>query len=408
MTGCIRRAGRYTGQTVDLTSILAAARGRRPRSRRDGSAQRSRRSSRRWLRCAPLLVTLAACGNDSGAQPNGPPPVAVQIATAEAAPLPRTLDSVGTLESPEQTVVAAEQAAQVVEIDIPEGKLVQKGHVLVQLDAGQAAAARKIARARLDNAKSKRARLQALRDSNVSSEQQLEDADAAFREAEGEVEEASIRVGKLTIRAPFAGIVGLRRIQPGQYVKVGDPVVELTRVDPLQLVFSVPQRHASELAVGQGVLATAGRCGERFEGKVTAIEPMVDPATRTVKLKAEVPNPDGQLRPGMAASVRLVVEEIPDAIRIPHEAVVRQGARYFVYVIDGEQHARQRPVELGTFFVDSVQVRSGVAAGDRVVVAGHQKLSPGSAVSSAPYEPLRNPTLELGWFGPGRGEECDG
>ena len=352
-----------------------------------------------------LVLVAAACGNDSGAQPNGPPPVAVQIATAEAAPLPRTVDSIGTLESPEQTVVAAEQAALVVQIDIPEGKLVQKGHVLVQLDAGQAAAALKVARVRLENAKSRRARFQALRASNVSSEQALEDADAAFREAEGEVEEASIRVSKLTIRAPFAGIVGLRQIQPGQYVKVGDPVVELTRVDPLQLVFSVPQRHASELAIGQGVLATAGRCGERFEGKVAAIEPMVDVATRTVKLKAEVPNSDGQLRPGMAASVRLVVEQIPGAIRIPHEAVVRQGARYFVYVIDAEQHARQRPVELGTFFVDSVQVRNGIAAGERVVVAGHQKLAPGSAVQSEPYEPVHNPTLELGWFGPA--DDCE-
>ncbi len=351
-------------------------------------------------------MLLTACGNDSGAQPAGPPPVAVQIATAQAAPLPRTIDTIGTLESPERTVVAAEQAAQVLEIDVPEGKLVQKGHVLVQLDAGQASAALKVARARLDNAKTRRARTEALRASKVSSDQAVEDADAAFREADGEVEQASIRVSKLTIRAPFAGIVGLRQVQPGQYIQVGDPVVELTRVDPLQLVFSVPQRHASELAVGQGVLATSGRCGERFEGKVTAIEPMVDAATRTVKLKAEVPNPKAQLRPGMAASVRLVVEEIPDAIRIPHEAVVRQGARYFVYVIDAEEHARQRPVEIGTFFVDSVQVRSGIAAGERVVVAGHQKLSPGSSVRSSPYEPVHNPTLDLGWFGPA--EDCEG
>jgi RND family efflux transporter MFP subunit len=380
---------------VDLTYILTGLRAKRPALQLPG-----------WQSCAVLLVALAACGNNSGAQPNGPPPVAVQITTAEAAPLPRTLDSVGSLESSEQTVVAAEQAAQVVSIEIPEGKLVQKGHVLVQLDAGQAAAARKVARARLENAKTKRARLEALRASNVSSDQALEDAQAAFREAEGEVEEAEIRVSKLTIRAPFAGIVGLRRVQPGQYVKVGDPVVELTRVDPLQLVFSVPQRHAVDLAVGQAVLATAGRCGEHFEGKVTAIEPMVDAATRTVKLKAEVPNPKGLLRPGMAASVRLVVEQIPDAIRIPQEAVIRQGARYFVYVIDAEQHARQRPIELGTFFVDSVQVRSGIAAGDHVVVAGHQKLQPGSAVQSAPYEPLRNPTLELGGFGPV--DECEG
>jgi membrane fusion protein, multidrug efflux system len=356
------------------------------------------------LLAALLATSLQACGNDTGAQPDGPPPIAVQIATAVAAPLPRTLDAVGTLESSEQTVVAAEQAAQVLDIDIPEGRLVQKGHVLVQLDAGDAAAALKVARARLESAKTRRARIESLRASNVSSDQALEDAVTAFREAEGQVDQAAIKVSKLTIRAPFAGIVGLRRIQPGQYIQVGEPVVELTRVDPLQLVFSVPQRHASELENGQHVLALSGRCGERFEGDVTAVEPMVDAATRTVKLKAEIPNPEGRLRPGMAASVRLVLQEIPEAIRIPHEAIIRQGARYFVYVVDAEEHARQRTVELGTFFVDSVQVRDGVKPGERVVVAGHQKLSPGAAVQSEPYEPVHNPTLDLGWFGPA--EDC--
>jgi membrane fusion protein (multidrug efflux system) len=304
------------------------------------------------------------------------------------------LAAVGSLQSPETTTVASEIAGTTVAIDIPEGRYVKAGHLLARLDDAEARAARSVARARLTNAKARLARLRSLRASSVSSQQALDDAVAEFDAAQGEVDEAETRLRKTDIRAPFAGILGLRQVNQGQYLDPGDPIVEITQVDPLELEFGIPQRHASELELGQVVL------GQRFEASVDAIDPRVDPATRAVRLQAAVPNPDGRLLAGMAVRVRLVVGAVSDAVVIPREAIIRQGTKHRVYVVDEESRAHQHDVALGTFFVDGVHVRAGVAPGETVVVAGHQKLQEGALTSPQPYQPIENPNLELGWFGP--------
>lgn len=357
------------------------------------------------LGCAAYLAVASAlvwgCGSGPvGEGSDGPPPVGVQVTTAIARELPRTLAAVGSLQSPHTTTVASEIDGTVVAIDIPEGRPVKVGYLLVRLDDAEARAALSIARARLKNARARLARLRSLRESRVSSEQALDDAVAESDAAQGAVDEAETRLFKTRILAPFTGILGLRLVNLGQYLSSGDPVVEITQVDPLELEFGIPQRHAPELEIGQTVLGTVGQCGQRFEGRVDAIDPRVDPGTRALRLQAVVPNEEGGLRPGMAVRVRLVVGSIPDAVVIPQEAIVRQGTKHLVYVVDDEDRARQREVALGTFFVDGVQVPSGIDPGDRVVVAGHQKLKPGAPTHPQPYEPTRNPNLELGWFGP--------
>jgi membrane fusion protein (multidrug efflux system) len=326
--------------------------------------------------------------------------VVVQVVTATASELPRTLAAVGSLQSPETTMVASEVAGTTVGIDIPEGRYVAEGHLLARVDDAEARAALSVARARLTNAEARLGRLRSLRASRVSSQQALDDAVAEFDAARGEVDEAEIRLRKTEIRAPFAGILGLRQINQGQYLDRGDPVVEITQVDPLELEFGIPQRHASELELDQVVLGTVGQCGQRFEARVDAIDPRVNSATRAVRVQGAVPNPDGALLPGMAVRVRLVVGAIPDAVVIPQEAIIRQGTKHRVYVVDEEGRARERDVNLGAFFVDGVHVRAGVEVGDTVVVSGHQKLRAGAPTRPQPYQPTQNPNLELGWFGP--------
>lgn len=344
---------------------------------------------------------VLACGPESpGDAPDGGPPVTVQVMTPVASDLPRTLDAVGSLQSPETTTVASEVAGTTVAIDIPEGRYVKAGHPLVRLDDAVPRAALSVARARLTNAKARLGRLRSLRASSVSSQQALDDAVAEFDAAQGEVDEAETLLAKTEIRAPFGGILGLRQVNLGQYLNPGGPIVEITQIDPLELEFNVPQRHAAELALDQLALGTVGTCGERFEARVEAIDPRIDAATRTVRVQADVPNAEGRLRPGMAVRVRLVIGAIPAAVVVPQEAIVRQGSKYLVYVVDAEGRARQREVVLGSFFVDGVHVRSGVRAGDRVVTAGHQKLQPGALTTTQPYVPTQNPNLELGWFGP--------
>ena len=363
--------------------------------------------SRDPLVCFLILVaviasaSLSACGNDSRPKAGGDrPPVVVQVVTAMASELPRTLAAVGSLQSPETTVVASEIAGTTVAIDIPEGRHVMAGYLLARVDDAEARAALSVAHARLTNARARLERLRLLRASSVSSEQALDDAVAEFDGAQGEVDEAETRLRKTEIRAPFAGILGLRQVNQGQYLDPGAPIVEITQVDPLELEFGLPQRHASELELDQVVLGTVGQCGQRFEARVDAIEPRVDPTTRAVRLQATVPNPDGKLLPGMAVRVRLVVGAIPNAVVVPQEAIIRQGTKHRVYVVDEEGRARERDVTLGSFFVDGVHVRAGVDVGDTVIVAGHQKLRAGAPTSRKPYQPTQNPNLELGWFGP--------
>ena len=350
--------------------------------------------------CAFVLsLALGACGN-SGDASHSPPPVRVQVVIATPRTLPSTITSVGSLASPDMATVASEIEGRVVATDVPEGRRVETGHVLARLDDAEHRAAVSVARARRNNARDRLKRLENLRRKSVSSEQAYDDAKAEFDAATGALNEASTRLKKTTIAAPFAGVLGLRRVNVGQYVEAGDAIVELTRVDPLELRFAVPQRHAGELAVGQEVRGRVGSCGAPFPGEVAAIDPRVDPGTRSIRLLATVPNPDGTLLPGMAVSLRLVVGEIENALLVPQEAIVRQGTKHMVYVLDAEDKADPHAVALGRFFVDGVHLPSGIAPGARVVVTGQQKLRPGALTAPEPFEPIDNPNLALGRFGP--------
>ncbi len=324
----------------------------------------------------------------------------VQVIQAAPRKLPRTVTAVGSLESPQMTTVATEIAGKVESLALPEGKRVEAGHVLARLDADTATAAQSVAQARLQNAKDRLARLEPLRAQGVASQQAYDDAKAEFDGATGAHDEAATRLAKHTIRAPFAGTLGLKQANVGQYVEAGDPIVEITPAHALELHFAVPQKNVAELAVGQAVEGVVGRCELRFEGEVTAVDPRVDPRTRMVGLRARVTKSSGELVPGMAVRVRLVLAELPGAIVLPQEAIVRQGTKHFVFTLDAKQQAEQREVALGEFFVDGVHVASGVDAGATVVVAGQQKLRPGAPTAPAPWTPVINPNLEIGRYGP--------
>lgn len=357
------------------------------------------------MRRLPLLLLLLsahalACGESPSETPPGPPPAAVQVLTAEARTLPRTLSAVGSLESPDMTTVASEIAGKVVALDVPEGTRVDAGFVLARLDDAEGRASLSVATAKLENARDRHARQGPLHEQGVASDQSLEDALAELRGAEGAYQEARTRLDKHTIRAPFAGVLGLRQVNVGQYVPAGQPIVEITLVDALELRFYLPQKDLPRLAPGQTVHGVVGRCEARFEGTVTALDPRVDPATRMVGLQAAVQGEAGALHPGMAVRVRLLVEEVPAAILLPQEAIVRQGTKYVIYTVDAQNAAQPREVTLGEFFVDGVHVTRGIAAGDRVIVSGQLKLQPGSPVAPQPFTPTRNPNVNVGRYGP--------
>jgi membrane fusion protein (multidrug efflux system) len=368
-----------------------------PRGRaRQGGLRRPAGRAAAWL----ALLALAACDREGPGMSSGRPALPVQVVTASAQAIPRTIDAVGSLESPDPTQVAAEVSGTVVSIDIAEGRRVAAGHVLVRIDDAELRARTAEARALYRQAQERLRRTRSLREQGVASDEALDDALATHDAAEAALDEADTRLRKSSIRAPFEGVLGLRQVSLGQFLDEGDPVVRLTQIDPLDLVFTVPQRHAGAVARGQRAFGVVSRCGGRLEAEVTAIEPRLDPVTRMLRVKARVPNPEGALAPGMAVSLRLVVEEIPDAVVLPQETIVRQGTKHVVYVVDGENLAHLREVTLGQFFRDGVHVTRGVAPGDVAIAAGYQKLGPGAPVQPQPWKDTQNPLLDLGWFGP--------
>ncbi len=345
-----------------------------------------------------LLCIAAACQQDpaGGAHADRSSGTVVQTVTLEAMAIPHLLNAVGTVESPQDTELAAEVEGAVTFLDIPEGREVESGYLLARIDDRQARAALSVAEARYRNAKETFDRLQALHGAAVISRQELDDATTALDEAEGQLDDARTTLGKTAIRAPFAGVVGLRRVSLGAYLSAGDAVVRLTQIKPMHLVFSLPQRAVAQVAIGQTVRGVAGGCTERFTAQVSVIDPSLDPETRMVRIQADLANEKGRLRPGMSATVRVEVRTKPDAVTVPQEAVVRQGTKRIVYTVGDDNTVNASEVKLGEFFTDLVEVTSGLSPGDIVVASGHQKLRPGALVNPEPYQPTDNPNLALG------------
>jgi membrane fusion protein (multidrug efflux system) len=358
------------------------------------------------------LSLLVACGRDgqnagaSGAPSAGPPkmpPVPVEVATAERGEMPITISAVGSFQSPETTTVAADVAGLIVYLDAPEGKVVAQGHVLARLDQQVSQAALQVAEAREKNAQAELARVKPLFEDGVVPRSTYDDAVAEVEVAAGQLAEARTRLGKNEVKAPFAGVLSLKSAQMGQYVSSGDAIVQLTKVQPLELVFNVPENDATKVRPGQTVEGRVGRCGEPFTGRVEALDPSVDLATRTLDVQALVQNENRVLRPGMSARVRVIVGSAGDAILVPRPALVNQGTRYLLYLVDAAGTVSEHEVAPGQFLLDTVEIKKGLQGGEQVIVAGHQKVRPGAQVQTMPWQPVDNPLLSLG---DREGEDC--
>jgi membrane fusion protein (multidrug efflux system) len=198
-------------------------------------------------------------------------------------------------------------------------------------------------------------------------------------------------------------VLSLKSAQLGEYVSSGDAIVQITKVQPLELIFGVPEGDAGKVKVGQTVEGRVGRCGEAFSGVVEALDPTVDAATRTLQVQARVSNDEGLLRPGMSARVSLIVGSLGDAILVPRPALISQGTRYLLYVVDAGGTVSEREVAPGQFLSDRVEIKKGLEGGETVIVAGHQKVRPGAQVQPMPWQPVENPLLSLG---DREGEDC--
>ena len=335
----------------------------------------------------------ASAASPTPAKGNSPPAVVVEATRVSVVKLPQALTAVGSLRSDEAVIVRPEVAGRVAQILFREGERVAKGQPLIRLDDSVQGADLAKARANLTLSKSKFERAEDLRAKGFLSSQARDEAENTYRVALAEVEAMQARNAKMTIRAPFSGTIGLRQVSVGDYVKEGQDIVNLESIDPLKVDFRVPENALSVVKQGQLLQITLDALpGTAYDGRVYAINPLIDANGRSIVIRAQVPNKDGKLRPGMFARVRLFTSGLRDTMVVPEESLFPVGDDKFVYkVVDGKA-ARQK-IEIGARRDGRVEVLNGLTPEDTVVTAGVIKLRDGASVrvANAPAPPAAQP-----------------
>ena len=312
------------------------------------------------------------------------PPTPVLLASVALAPATDTFRAVGTLLADESVVIRSEIAGRIASLNIEEGGRVEQGQILARLADEEWIAIAQQSEASLSLQELKMKRAVELREKKVVSQQEYDETRAALDQARASLALARARLNKTVIRAPFTGVLGLRRVSPGDYLQAGQELVNLEAINPLKVDFSVPERFAVQLQTGQVVLVRINAFpNETFPGQVLALDPRIEESTRSFLLRARIANPDGRLRPGMFADAELVLTVRNDALWVPEQAIVPVGEQQFVYrVVEGK--AVLTEVQSGLRKSGQVEIIKGVKAGAVVVSEGQQKLLDGTDVVASP------------------------
>jgi membrane fusion protein (multidrug efflux system) len=308
--------------------------------------------------------------------------VAVTVETAKVAlgPIQRRLSAVGSLRSNESVIVRPEIAGRIVAIPFTEGERVERGATLVMLDDTIYRAEVDQVQAALVLSQANHERAVDLLRRNAGTTKARDEALAELRANEAALHLAGARLEKAVIKAPFEGVVGLRKVSVGDFVGVGQDMVNLEQIDPLKADFRVAEIYLDAVRRGQRIELTVDAFpGESFTGEVFAIDPLIDESGRSILLRARLPNPDRILRPGLFARVTLVLNEREDAIQVPEQALVPQGADQYVFrVVDGK--AALTKVQVGIRREGMVEITEGLGPDDQVVTAGQLKIRDGAPV----------------------------
>lgn len=309
------------------------------------------------------------------------PPMPVETAKADVQKVVDRFESVGTIEAIEAITVVSEIDAMVISLPFDEGSKIKRGELIAKLDDSQLAAELSRSEAVLTQSKTTYNRIKNIVDQKAGSQQDLDDAAAALKVAEANLALAKARFEKTNITAPFNGSIGARKVSVGTFLRTGQAITELANLDEIRVTFSVPERFLSKLNRGAEVLvSTTAYPDHKVKGKIKAIEPMLDPVTRNIRVVAHVPNPGQKFRSGMSANISAVLSERAEAVAIPNEAVFANGNQSFVYVINPDSTVARAAVSLGLQMTDMVEVLEGLEPGKQIVRAGHQKLFDGAKV----------------------------
>lgn len=318
------------------------------------------------------------------------PPTTVTASPAAEQKWENLFTATGSLVAVQGVTVGAEVAGKVVKIGFEAGSRIKEGDLLVQLDSSTEEAQLQAAEANAALAKANLDRARELRETNTNSPAELDAAEAQAKQAAAQVENYRAVIAKKTIRAPFAGRSGLRLVNLGQILREGDSITTLQTLDPIYVNFSLPQQRLPQLIDATTVRVTSDAAPDRiFEGRINAISPEVDIATRNIRVQATIGNADERLRPGMFANVEIVLPTQTEAIAIPATAILYAPYGNSVFIVDEktneqtgkvEHILRQQFVRLGDTRGDFVDVIDGLKSGETVVTSGVFKLRGGMPV----------------------------
>lgn len=341
-------------------------------------------------------------GAGAGAAGYRPPPEAVTTIVVRQEDWQGSLGAIGTVAAINGVTVSADLPGVVRRIAFESGDRVAAGTVLVELDTSQEKAQLAAAEARLELARLNLDRIRGLRKEGINSQTELDTSEAELKQANGNVAEVAATIERKTIRAPFAGVLGLRQANLGQYLESGTPIVPLQSLDPIHVNFDVPQQEIGRLKAGGEVRVTLeGAKDADVEGRIAAVDSVIDESTRNVKAQAVLRNPKGVLHPGMFVTVRVILAAKEAVVSVPASAVsyAPYGDSLFVVEeIKGEngqpsyKGVSQKFVKLGGARGDQVAVLSGIEPGDEVVTSGVFKLRNKAAVEvNNTVQPPNNP-----------------
>lgn len=364
-------------------------------------------SRRRQLR-ATAIVLVAVVGifvllfawrawHNAAPPPPAPPPTMVVAAVVQPTSVPSALQAVGSLRAVREVTLAPEVAGRVSAIRFSGGQYVGAGATLVQLYDGPERADRAAAVAKAQFARLQLDRSRQLVPSGAESREMLQQRQAEYDQAIAAVRQLDARLVQKRVAAPFAGQIGVRQINPGQYLNPGDKIASLTALDELFVDFTVPQQELAKLQPGSEVRVTSDAWpGRAFTARVTTIEPRVDEQSRNISVQATLANPDRALRPGMYVTAALTLAPIDGALVVPVTAIQTSAQGESVIVIRGSAPRRQGKAEVvavgtGRRFGDFVVVARGLRPGDVVVTEGQLRVQPGATLRVSRLVPANPP-----------------
>jgi len=306
--------------------------------------------------------------------------IPVQVAKVDRGDFVDRLEAIGTANSNESIIITAKVTDTVSKIRFEDGQLVEQGDILVEMTSEEESAALEEAEASLREAERNYRRIANLVNSGTATRARLEEALSMRDQARARVNAIQARLSDRLITAPFSGLLGLRLISPGTLLTPTTAITTLDDISVIKADFDIPETFLSAVSPGQTVEARASAFpGEIFTGEITVVDTRVNPRTRAVTVRAQIPNADNRLRPGMLLSV-FVLKNPRVSLRVPEDAIVPLGSKTYVYTILEDMTANRIAVEIGTRYPGWAEILSGLEEGQEVIVGGTNRVRPGATV----------------------------